>query len=236
MTMMRTPDQRRDSGFAMVALLVGMAVAAVWMTAALPAWRQQAMRQKEDDLIFRGEQYARAIVLYQQKNRGAYPPSIDVLVSGHYLRKKWKDPITNQDFIPLGNGVSLPGGGQPPGATQGPGRAGQPPQQQQQGQAAGITGVRSSSTATSIKIYEQQQQYSMWPFDARLAQLKMVRQQPQGGRQGGPNERGGPQQPGRAGTPGRGGAPVGPGGGAPGRGTIDRPGPAAPPAGRAGGS
>ena len=58
------PATRRDRGFAMVALLIGMSVAAIWMTAALPAWRQQAQRQKEEDLIFRGEQYARAIVLY----------------------------------------------------------------------------------------------------------------------------------------------------------------------------
>ncbi len=238
-TLSTTPSERGDAGFAMVALLVGMAVAAIWMTAALPAWRQQAMRQKEDDLIFRGEQYARAIVLYQQKNRGAYPPSIDVLVSGHYLRKKWKDPITNEDFVPLGIGVSLPGASQPAGGAPGQGRGGQPGTPQQQGQAPGITGVRSSSTATSIKIYEQQQQYSMWPFDARLAQLKMVRQQPPGanqpGRQGGAGDRGGPQQPGRGGVPGRGGAPAGPGT-VPGRGGIDRPGPAGPPAGRAGGS
>jgi hypothetical protein len=51
----------------MVALLVGMSIAAIWMTAALPAWRQQAQRQKEEDLIFRGEQYARAIVLYMPR-------------------------------------------------------------------------------------------------------------------------------------------------------------------------
>ena len=45
----------------MVALLVGMAITAVWMTALLPSWKQQATRQKEDDLVYRGEQYARAL-------------------------------------------------------------------------------------------------------------------------------------------------------------------------------
>jgi type II secretory pathway pseudopilin PulG len=237
----------RERGFAMVALLVGMSVAAIWMAALLPAWRQQAQRQREEDLIFRGEQYARAIVLYQDKNRGAFPPSVDVLVSGRYLRKKWKDPITNDEFVPLGTGVSLPGGqapqqGQTPGRGQqpAPGRGGGPQipgAGQQGGQPAGITGVRSKSTATSIKIYQQQQQYSLWPFDGAMLRQRMGRlqqQQPGGGRQGGPGDgRGGPG----VGVPGRGG----PGGGQPGRGGQG-PGPGRggfpppPPTGRPGGA
>ena len=242
----------------MVALLVGMSVAAIWMTAALPAWRQQAQRQKEDDLIFRGEQYARAIVLYFEKNRGAYPPSIDVLVDQRYLRKKWKDPITNKDFIPVGNGVGLPGGSQQPGSSQGqgpsssfapqaPGRGGPQiggPGLGQQGQTVGITGVRSESTATSIKIYQNQQQYNLWAFDAALMRARMGRLGPVGGNQpgnnqpgrGGPGDRGGQgpgAQPGRGGpgaAPGRGGGPVGPGAPA---GPV---GPGAPVGGRTGGS
>lgn len=245
---------RSDRGFVMVALLVGMSVAAIWMAAALPAWRQQTQRQREEDLIFRGEQYARAIVLFQDRNRGALPPSIDVLVSGHYLRKKWKDPITNDDFIPLGTGVGLPGSSQLPGSTPGtgqtPSRGGQPvsgqtpgrgsptgfvPATSQQGQAAGITGVRSKSTATSIKVYQSQQQYSLWPFDAAVIRARMGRlpqQQQPGGNQPG----GRPGGPGTQGQPGRGGQQIGPGG-MPGRGGGDRPaGPVGVGPGRAGGS
>ena len=95
---MRATSRRDEGGYIMVALLVSMAVAAVWMTVLLPAWRQQALRQKEDDLVFRGEQYARAIALYYTKNQ-AYPPSVDILVSQKFLRKKWKDPITDKDFL-----------------------------------------------------------------------------------------------------------------------------------------
>ena len=57
-----------DAGYLLAVLLVGMAVAAVWMAALLPAWRHQAMRDREYELIFRGEQYARAIALYYRKN------------------------------------------------------------------------------------------------------------------------------------------------------------------------
>ncbi len=71
----------------MVAMLVGMAVTAVWMAAALPAWRQQVIREKEAELIFRGESIARAIYLYRQKNANALPASLDVLVQQKFLRR-----------------------------------------------------------------------------------------------------------------------------------------------------
>ena len=207
---MRTGNQRDggERGFLMVALLVGMAVAAVYMTAALPAWRQQAQREKEEELIFRGKQYARAIMLYQDKNRGALPPDIDILVSQHFLRKKWKDPVTGEDFVPIGVGISAPGsstqsgtsGGQSPGRSGGSSGGGTPLSSQN----PGVQGVRSKSSATSIKLYEQQQQYNLWPFDAARIRAQLGRQMPQ--QQG--------QQPGRAGGPG--GPGGGPRGGGPG--------------------
>ncbi len=225
---MRTGKRHADSegGFLMVALLVGMAVAAVYMTAALPAWRQQAQREKEEELIFRGRQYARAIMLYQDKNRNVNPPDIDILVSQHFLRKKWKDPVTGEDFIPLGIGVGTPGSGSQSGTsgTQNQGRqgGGQPLNNQN----PGVSGVRSKSTATSIKIYENQQQYSLWPFDGNTYRVRSGRQVPQ---QPGQPNRGGP---GTGGPDGRGGPVGAPGRGAPGVGTP--PGGAGPP--RSGGA
>ena len=211
-----------DSGFLMVALLVGMAIGAVYMSAALPAWRQQAQRQKEADLVFRGEQYARAIMLYMDKNQGNPPPNIDTLVSQRHLRKKWKDPVTNKDFCTVGVGVvsncAAPGS-QPwqPGSTQPAAPA--PASPIQAGQTAGITGVRSESAATSIKVYEAQQTYNMWPFDANRMRARSGRNV-QPGRSG---------QPGRAGEPGRGGPGTGrPGDGAPAPGRGGPPGPGGP--------
>src|SRR3989304_8768077 len=49
-----------ERGYAMAALLVSMAVMAIVMTAAMPVWRQITQREKEEELIFRGKQYARA--------------------------------------------------------------------------------------------------------------------------------------------------------------------------------
>jgi type II secretory pathway pseudopilin PulG len=213
-------------GFIMVALLVSMAVTAVWMTAALPSWRQQVTREKEAELVFRGEAIARAIFLYQRRNGGAYPPSLDVLVSQKFLRKKYKDPITDKEFLTV---VGMAGG--VPGAPQaqpGPGRG-------------GIVGVRSTSAAESIRIYNNQQTYSQWAFDFTLEQLRSgatggAPVNPQGGRGGPGNRGGGPPGPGGAGrtggigNSGRGGL-GGPSGGvgAPGETNPIRPGAGGPP-------
>jgi len=109
----RSGDQR---GFMMAALLVALTVMAILMTAALPAWRTAAQREKEAELIFRGEQYARAITLFQRKYANASPPTIDVLLNEKFLRKKYKDPITNDDFQPITAGTNVPGPGQQPQA------------------------------------------------------------------------------------------------------------------------
>jgi hypothetical protein len=70
---------------------------------------------------------------------------------------------------------------------------------------AGITGVRSSSQDTSIRVYNNQQVYSQWAFDAsamfnRMGCIAAMRGQPGGPGRGGPG-----------GLPG--GRPGGPGGG-----------------------
>ena len=78
-----------------------MSIMAIMMTVVMPVWKQAAQREKEEELIFRGQQYAHAIGLFQRKFANAFPPNIDVLVEQRFLRKKFKDPITNDDFLPL---------------------------------------------------------------------------------------------------------------------------------------
>ena len=230
-----TADVDGDRGFLMVALLIAMAVVAIWMTAALPSWRQQAQREKEEDLIFRGEQYAMAIALYQNKNRGAFPPDIDILVSQRFLRKKWKDPVTGCDFLPIGTGVVTDSMNCPKYAKIGTTQPLAAPTTPTNTAQAGIRGVRSQSPATSIKIYVQQQQHSQWPFDAQVIRgTKQMGGIPtaDGGRPGGAGG------PGPGAAPARGGGAAGPGRGgfepAPGRGGGAPPPPPARPIGRGG--
>jgi type II secretory pathway pseudopilin PulG len=242
-----------DDGYLLAVLLIGMAIAAVWATAALPAWRHQVQRERELELIFRGEQYSRAIALYYLRNNRTLPGDFDVLVQGHYLRKKWKDPISGDEFLPVmvGGvaGGTQPGGTQPggtaPGGTRPPGQT--PPAQGGQQPLIGIIGVQSKSTATSIIVYQNLQQHSQWSFTFQnYCQRARINcnanpNQPQGpgGRPGGPgrdtpgtgtNPRGGgPAGPAGPAGPGR----TGPGGGGPGGAAPVRPGGGGP--GRAGG-
>jgi type II secretory pathway pseudopilin PulG len=82
----------------MAALLVGLAVMALVMSAAMPMWQTAAKREREAELVFRGEQYARAIQLFQRKYANALPASVDTLVNEKFLRRKYRDPITNGEF------------------------------------------------------------------------------------------------------------------------------------------
>jgi type II secretory pathway pseudopilin PulG len=93
----------------MAALLVALGIMAVMMTVAMPVWKQAAQREKEEELVFRGQQYVHAITLFSRKYANNFPPNIDVLVRERFLRKKFKDPITNDDFQTVAAGQGTPG-------------------------------------------------------------------------------------------------------------------------------
>lgn len=207
---------RGNRGYAMAALLVAMSVMAVLMSALMPMWTTMAKREKEAELVFRGNQYARAIGLFQRKFANAAPPTIDVLVEQRFLRKKYKDPITNDDFQPLYANQAM--------APQGPGSQQQPGQQPQRGVSAspggqlmqpgfggtgataagGIIGVISKSKDTSLRVFNGRTKYNEWAFvhvqtSQRLGQPGL----------GGPQGPGGattfqrlPQRPGQGGQQG----------------------------------
>lgn len=230
-------ELRGQHGYAMVALMVAMSIMAIMMTVALPTWHQMAQREKEAELVFRGQQYARAIGLFQRKSGpGVLPPNIDALVEGHYLRKKYKDPITGDDFDVLlaGAPAVAPGGSTanptPATGSGSIGRGGMSGASASAtpstgfGQAAstgrgGVMGVASKSKAESIRIYNGRTHYNEWQF-VYTAQTTTPGQgaapggQPQrGGQNQGPNAPGGVGGGQRNGGPGRGGPFGGPQGG-----------------------
>jgi type II secretory pathway pseudopilin PulG len=217
-----------ERGYAMAALLVALAVMAILLTVAMPVWRHEAQREKEAELIFRGEQYARAIALYRAKNGNMLPPSFDVLVQGRYLRKKYKDPMTKDgEFLPIAmaqnaGGVSQPGPGRggtrgAPGMVPPPqpiGTPSVPPQSGGPGIAiGGIQGVRSKSEENSIRSYRGATRYDQWAFLANNVQRPGG--MPMGNQSQTPGQIGG-RGPNRGNTPNRpGGTPTTPGTGAP---------------------
>jgi hypothetical protein len=91
---------RSDAGFSLAALIFFVTAASVIIASIVPAYQMQAKREQEEELLFRGGEYARAIQKYQRRF-GVYPSSIDQLLSTNglrFLRQKYDDPITGKEF------------------------------------------------------------------------------------------------------------------------------------------
>ena len=108
----RQRDSRADSGYAMAGLLVAIGIMSLLMSVAMPAWRTLAKREKEAELLFRGQQYMRAIDLYQRQFPGAYPADLEVLVEQRFLRRAYLDPMTGEPFRILTPGSAAAAAGE----------------------------------------------------------------------------------------------------------------------------
>ncbi|HEU4714226.1 MAG TPA: hypothetical protein VFS76_21850 [Pyrinomonadaceae bacterium] len=83
-------ERRSEGGYTLVALLAFMSVLALFAMAIAPSAQQQALREREKEAIFRGEQIADAIRLYyinrsrtlQQRGDNALPSSMEQLLEG----------------------------------------------------------------------------------------------------------------------------------------------------------
>ena len=226
----------------MAVLIVALGVMAILWTVAMPVWNQMARREKEEELIFRGSQYARAIGLFQRKYANANPPSLDVLIQQHFLRRKYKDPMApDGEFQLLYQTPQQPGS--PGGSPQGRGvPTAQPPlttaspvaqgggvatvggggglvSTTTQQTSGGIIGVASKSKEVSLRVYNGRTHYNEWQF-IYLATTQQPGA-PAGGIGAGPAS-------GRGAGPGSGapgvGAPGGRGGRGDGRGGAQGPG------------
>ena len=154
-----------DQGYAIAALLVVMSVMAVALSVALPVWNTAARREREAELVFRGEQYARAIGLFQRKYANTLPPNLDVLVNERFLRRKYMDPITGGEFQLLSGST---GQASAPGAAQG--RAGASGTVSTGGMSTG-TGRAGFSLATTAARGSFSRARNSLPFVWRLAFL-----------------------------------------------------------------
>jgi type II secretory pathway pseudopilin PulG len=183
--------EKARAGYAMAALLVMIGVMGVMLSVAMPTWRQMVRREKEEELVFRGQQYARAIGLFQRKYAASFPPNVDTLVSQRFLRKKYADPMTEGGEFQILYQMAAPapgrGGQAGPGGQAGQGRPGSQTGQAGErggstasgaaagaGQAGfasgtlgargGMIGVASKSTETSVRLYNGRDHYNEWQF------------------------------------------------------------------------
>ena len=98
--------KKEQAGFTYVAILFAVAIAGILLARVGIDWSQSAQREKERELLFIGGQFRQAIASYYQRTPGLvkrYPARLDDLISDtrynppqHYLRRLYRDPITNQ--------------------------------------------------------------------------------------------------------------------------------------------
>ncbi len=107
----------RATGFTYVWLLVVVAIMAAGLTAVGQVASTAAKRDKEAELLFVGDQFARAIAEYSASSPGAqqYPQKLEELLADNryptarrYLRRVYRDPMTGRADWGLVRG---PGGG-----------------------------------------------------------------------------------------------------------------------------
>jgi type II secretory pathway pseudopilin PulG len=96
-----TVDHRRlDAGFTYIGLLVGVVILGITLAGIGTVWRTQAQREREQELLFIGDEFQAAIASYYKGTR-QYPQSIDDLLEDkrwpeprHHLRRLYADPMT----------------------------------------------------------------------------------------------------------------------------------------------
>jgi len=118
---------RSQQGYLLLSVMLLITVMLIAMAVEVPRLAQQIKRGKEEELINRGMEYAKAVKKYRRK-MGAFPNSIEQLENTNhirFLRKRYKDPMTGEDDwklvhvgeaeipLPQGNNPGLPGSGTP---------------------------------------------------------------------------------------------------------------------------
>jgi hypothetical protein len=185
----------RRSGFTLVGLLILMALMSIGLLAAEQAWSTVRRREREEELIFRGEQYVSALYYYSKKV-GTYPVDMEQLTKKprRFIRQLYPDPIMEdgewhvvrvgdpkymefkQQF--MGGGLRRKQPQLPPGRQQLPG-SGKASSERVTGP---IWGVVSRSEAEGFRSYYGRQKYSEWFFvmenvniEAQKKQLRIMR-------------------------------------------------------------
>ena len=182
------------AGYNLVMLMVLLTVLNIMIAASLPAWSAVIRRDKEEELIFRGLQYAEGIRLF--KNRFERDPvRLEELieVQPRTIRQLWKDPMTDDGkwaLIPAlapgqvirqePNGLDN-GGGKDPDGGRGPGGDSGDDQGEDQGgedsgfgpkkgeiQVGPFKGVHSKSRKTSFLVFNGKDRYDEWHFTPEL--------------------------------------------------------------------
>lgn len=89
----------KESGYVLLALMLTLTLLLVALAVEAPRIAQQIKREKEEELVHRGRDYATAVKRFVHKNGGQYPVSVEQLENTNhirFLRKKYVDPMTGE--------------------------------------------------------------------------------------------------------------------------------------------
>jgi type II secretory pathway pseudopilin PulG len=169
-----------ESGFTLAGVLVALAFLLILMTAAAIQWSFIKKRAKEEELIFRGTQYARALKFYYKKYN-TFPNELQELLDEKCIRQLYKDPMTEDGEWALIRGVNTTTAlTEVQNRLQNPAA---PSEEAEPKEESGfklfenmgpIIGVSSKSTEKSVKEYNGQRYYNLWAF---IADMSVVSQQ-----------------------------------------------------------
>ena len=143
---------RSQKGFSYLSVMALVAVIGIFLTGAGYQWKTVIKREKEKELLFRGNQIRSAILLYLSEDPlKRFPHAMDDLMKDprtpnpkRYLRKIYQDPMTGKSFTLI------------------------------QDPARGLVGVYSSSHEKPLKVsnfraenicFEGKESYSDWRFE-----------------------------------------------------------------------
>ena len=93
--------RRRDAGYALLTLVLFATLVLLSALTAAPSILTQGRREREAEMIWRGNQYIRGIRMYYRKT-GRFPQSLEDLTkpkmgSLRFMRKAYKDPMNPVD-------------------------------------------------------------------------------------------------------------------------------------------
>jgi len=180
-----------QAGYNLVMLIVIVAILGILVAAALPAWSTAIQREKEEELIFRGLQYAEAIRVFQQRF-GRPPVRLEELVEvePRSIRRLWEDPLTGEAewgliFAGQPQGQPPAGGQDAQGQELGGGRvqgiAGGATSGEDQITQGPIVGVHSLAEGEAVKSFAGTQRYVEWHFTVDLVAQRVYGIQPRVG-------------------------------------------------------
>ena len=151
--------RRNQNGFTYLGLLFAVAMAGVALAATGTLWSTQRQREREQELLFVGNQIRQAIDSYYERSPGMvkhYPAKLDDLLKDNrfisvqrHLRQRYMDPLTDSPEWGL---VAAPEGG--------------------------VMGVYSLATGTPIKQAGFTQRNAEFEGKSRYLDWKFVYRQP----------------------------------------------------------